>query len=56
MFGSRDFPTLKWKFALNCSEFAHYRKLKIAQLNALSLLHFSTANLLQFTSRNLEIS
>ena len=47
MFGSRDFPTLKCKIALNLQRIriAHYRKLKIAQLNALSRLRFS----LQFT-------
>ena len=36
MFGSWDFPTLKWKIALNLQwiRIAHYRKFKIAQLNA----------------------
>ena len=46
MFGSRDFPTFKWKFAFNfCSEFAllitSIVKLKIANLNALFRLRFS---------------
>ena len=43
MFGFRDFPSLKWKFALNLQRIctAYYSKLKIARLNALYQMRFS---------------
>ena len=54
MLDSRDFPTLKCKMALNLQwiHIAHYRKLKIAQLNAIARLRFS----LQFTADNWKIT
>ena len=52
MFGSRDFPTSKWKFALNlqCVCTSHYRKTKIEQWNALS-----TALIYSFNAFTVEI-